>query len=287
MLYVNGEKVESSLIDAEIERMRPQYCEMFSDQPEDEQNQQLSDWSRENVIEGVLFRQCAAEAFPNISDDQVQGALDGLIQNEDEMGPIHQQLAAGQEAVTDLHKQIAAQLQQEKLSRQLTEKIPAPTEKDIQRFYDENVHTRFTVPEMVRAAHIVKHPGPENTLEQIQSQMQEILEKLNAGTPFEELVSQHSDCPDQAGDLGFFARGQMVQRFEDVVFSLEPGIYSDIFETEFGLHIAKVHEKRDATPCSLEQVREVIVKEFKQQAGEKAIEQFLDAQKEKALIEER
>ncbi|MHC4988041.1 MAG: peptidylprolyl isomerase [Planctomycetota bacterium] len=117
--------------------------------------------------------------------------------------------------------------------------------------------------------------------------MEQILEQLNGGAAFEELASQNSDCPDNAGDLGFFARGQMVPAFEAVVFNLEPGQYSGIFQSEFGLHIAKVYEKRPSLPCPLEQVREVVVRDLKQQAREKAIENFLDTQKAKSAIEER
>ena len=121
----------------------------------------------------------------------------------------------------------------------------------------------------------------------MRQEMEQILEQLNSGTPFEELASKNSDCPESAGDLGFFARGKMVPAFEEVVFNLEPGQCSGIFETEFGLHIAKVHEKRPAMPCPLEQVKEMIVRDLQQQAREKAIEQFLDAKKEKAIIEDK
>ena len=51
----------------------------------------------------------------------------------------------------DLLKEIAAQLRQEKLSRQLTEKVSVPTDKEIRHFYEDNLDARFTVPEMVRA----------------------------------------------------------------------------------------------------------------------------------------
>ena len=102
-----------------------------------------------------------------------------------------------------------------------------------------------------------------------------------------ELAAAHSDCPDSAGDLGFFARGKMVPAFEEIVFNLQPGSYSDVFETEFGWHIAKVIEKRPPIPCPLEQVRDIIVQDLTRQAEEKTLEQFLDAKKENANIEER
>lgn len=286
-LYINGEKVETAAIETEIDRLRPSYQQVFQDQPAQQQEQQLAEWAKENVIESTLFRQAAVKAFPAITDDEIQAALNGLLENENEMGPIHQQMAAGDEVQKHLQDSIAAQLRQEKLSRQVTDDVPAPTDKAVQKYYEANLAERFTIPEMVRAAHIVKHPGPDTTPEEMRAQMQAILDKLNSGTPFEELARENSDCPDQAGDLGFFPRGQMVPVFEEVVFNLAPGSRSDIFETEFGLHIAKVYETRPATPCPLEQVREVIIRDLSQQAKEKAIEKFLDAQKEKAVIEQR
>ena len=70
--------------------------------------------------------------------------------------------------------------------------------------------------------------------------------------------------------------------FEEIVFNLEPGSYSNIFETEFGWHIAKVIEKRPPAPCSLEKVREVIVRDLNREAEEKVLEQFLEMLKEKS-----
>ncbi|MHC4855780.1 MAG: hypothetical protein ACYS72_05190, partial [Planctomycetota bacterium] len=56
-LYVNGEQVEHALVDDEIQRLRPSYEHAFADVDEDARERQLVEWSRENVIEAVLFRQ--------------------------------------------------------------------------------------------------------------------------------------------------------------------------------------------------------------------------------------
>ena len=285
-LYVNGQQIEETVIEAEIHRLRPGYEQVFKDQPRDRQEKQLAEWARENVIETVLFAQEAKKAYPEIPAEEIQAALTGLLENENEMGPIHQQLEAGADQVQKLKDDIASQLRLGKLSRRITEATALPSEKVIQRYYDTHLD-RYTIPEMVHAAHIVKHPNPDTTVDDLRPEMQAVLDKLNNGASFEELARAHSDCPEKGGDMGFFARGQMVPAFEAVVFQLEPGTYSDIFETEFGLHIAKVYEKRSSIPCPLEQVRAAIAQELTQQAKEKAIEQFLDAQKEKAVIEQR
>jgi parvulin-like peptidyl-prolyl isomerase len=286
-LYVNEEKIENTLIEAEINHLRPNYQQVFKNQPEQEQEKQLAEWARENIIEATLFRQQARKAFPQIAPQEIQNILQQLLQREGQDGPLHQRLQAGAQEQQGLHDEIADQIRHERLQSQIMRTIPQPSQKQIRQYYDQHLADRFTIPEIVHAAHIVKHPNADESKEQQYQQMCEIKEKLDSGVPFEELAEANSDCPDSAGDLGFFARGKMVPTFEEVVFNLKPGSYSDVFETEFGWHIAKVVEKRSPIPCSLEQVREVIVQDLARQAQEKALEQFLDAQKKKAHIEER
>lgn len=64
---------------------------------------------------------------------------------------------------------------------------------------------------------------------------------------FTELVNANSTEPgaDQSGgDLGFFAKGQMVKEFEDAAFSMKVGEISGVIETQFGFHlIYKADEK--------------------------------------------
>jgi peptidyl-prolyl cis-trans isomerase C len=286
-LYVNEEKIEPSLIETEIDRLRPDYHRVFKDQPKQEQEKQLAEWAREDLIEAALFRQQARKSFPQIELQEIQNTLQQLLQHEGQDGPLHQRLQAGVQEQQEVHNEIVDQIQQERLHSKITETILQPSEKQITRYYDQHLADRFTIPEMVHAAHIVKHPNTEEDTKLQFQQMCQIKEKLDRGIAFEELTEANSDCPDSAGDLGFFARGKMVPAFEEVAFNLESGSYSDVFETEFGWHIAKVIEKRPSTPCSLEQVRKVIVQDLTRQAEEKALEQFLDRLRKEARIEER
>ena len=286
-LYVNEEKIENALITSEMDRLRPDYQQVFANQSKQEQEKQLADWARENIIEATLFRQQAREVFPEIEQQEIQSTLQHLLEREGQDGLLYQRLQAGSQEQKKLFEEIADQIRHERLHSQITNNLQQPSEKQIRKYYDQHLTDRFTIPEMVHAAHIVKHPNADESKEQQHQQMCLIKEKLDSGTPFEELAEANSDCPDSGGDLGFFARGKMVPVFEEIVFNLEPGSYSNIFEAEFGWHIAKVIEKRPPAPCSLEKVREVIVRDLIRETEEKALEQFLDTQKENASIEER
>ena len=58
-LYVNGEAVDGQRIIDEANKLRPLHDATFADMPQDEREQQLMEWSRENVVEAVLLRQAA------------------------------------------------------------------------------------------------------------------------------------------------------------------------------------------------------------------------------------
>lgn len=285
-LYVNGQAVDPQQIEQEKERMRPSYIRTFADQPAEQQETQLCEWARENVIESILFRQAAIEKFPTITDTEIDAFLNHILGQEDESGPLHQRLGSGDAERQKLRQEAAEQIRTERLLTMITASVAEPNDKEIRRYYERHLE-RFTVPEMLRAAHIVKHPTPDMPADMQKHQMDEIMVQLQAGAEFAEMVGKHSACPDSGGDLGYFARGQMVPAFEDVVFGLELGQISGVFATEFGWHIAKVLDRKPSMPCPLEQVRQVIIKELTQQARDKAVEQFLDQQRQKAVVEER
>tara|TARA_B100000925_G_scaffold249781_1_gene200891 strand:+ start:7363 stop:9465 length:2103 start_codon:yes stop_codon:yes gene_type:complete len=66
------------------------------------------------------------------------------------------------------------------------------------------------------------------------------------GSDFAELARTYSDGPskNRGGDLGFFRRGDMVETFNDFVFSKPTGSIG-VVETDFGYHVIDVQEKED------------------------------------------
>lgn len=81
---------------------------------------------------------------------------------------------------------------------------------------------------------------------------QEILnEALKPDIDFAELAKEKSEGPSasEGGDLGYFARGQMIQEFEDVAFDKAEveKVYPELVETMFGYHVIKVEDKKEVT----------------------------------------
>jgi len=285
-LYINGEKIDDKEIKAEADRLRPHYEQVFSSDDKKEKQdyeKQLHEWSRENVIERVLLKQVAAKDKEPIAQEEIEKQYNAAVE---QAGGQEQLLKTLARPVDQIKKDVAADLKLQRLILQIAESAPKPTKKEIEMCHQKNPE-EFTIPEMVRASHIVKHPDENTKPEDLRKELEGILAEIKEKDNFGEMASKHSSCPESEGDLGFFPRGQMVPEFEDVVFNMKPGDISEVFETQFGLHIAKVTSCRSASLCPLEEVSEAIEKKLTQDTQQKALEKFVDAEKEKATIEEK
>lgn len=126
------------------------------------------------------------------------------------------------------------------------------TEAEIQQYYESNSEM-FKGEETASAKHILV-----DTLEQ----MEEIKSEIDKGMAFEEAAKKYSKCPSsaQGGNLGSFTRGRMVPEFEKAAFELEIGEISEPVKTQFGYHLIQLDEKSSQELKSLEESRQMIVK---------------------------
>jgi len=147
---------------------------------------------------------------------------------------------------------------------------------EIQSYYEQNKES-YRSGESVRASHILIPVAPDadpQTVELARARAAALVDELRNGADFATLASQNSADPGsaaQGGDVGFFARGEMVPEFEEAAFGLAIGAISDPVRTQYGFHILKVSEKRDAGYRSLDEVRaDVMNKLTEQKVGEVA-----------------
>lgn len=156
---------------------------------------------------------------------------------------------------------------------------------DLRSYFEQNA-AEFRTERAIHARHILfrlaEGAAPEEE-KKIQERAQFILGKAKAGTDFAALArefSQDTSGP-AGGDLGWFSAGQMVPAFEQAAFALSKGQVSDLVRTQFGFHIIKVEETRDAGTPAFEQARAEVARKFAAAAARTAVasrvEQLNDA----------
>ena len=130
--------------------------------------------------------------------------------------------------------------------------FPIVSQDEIMAYYEENKND-FPSPEQVKASHIliqVPEDADPEVVEAAKKEIDAIFKEAQAeAADFAELAKKYSQ--DQAsaargGDLGFFGKGQMVAEFEETSFALSPGEIGAPVRTQFGFHIIKVEEKKEA-----------------------------------------
>ena len=142
-------------------------------------------------------------------------------------------------------------------------KVEDVRERAVRRYYERNIET-YTTPPEVRARHILlRLPGDADDAAKAErrQQLQEVRERIVDGADFAEEAKEVSQdmTKEKGGDLGWFKPGEMVPAFESAAFGLQPGEMSDIVESPFGLHLIKVEERREGGQQPIEEVREEIV----------------------------
>ncbi|MBD3233780.1 MAG: hypothetical protein GF315_08665 [candidate division Zixibacteria bacterium] len=168
------------------------------------------------------------------------------------------------------------------------------TDEEAQQYYDENID-RYTLPEQVRASHVLIKVDADSTdssskikaeERKAKKEAEEVYRKAKAGEDFAELAEKYSDDPGsgkRGGDLGFFGRGRMVSEFEEKAFSMEEGEISEPVKSQFGYHVIKVVEKKPEEVKPFDETRkEQIIQMEKARKEREMAQAFVDSIKESA-----
>ncbi|MFH1756393.1 MAG: peptidylprolyl isomerase [Candidatus Latescibacterota bacterium] len=162
-------------------------------------------------------------------------------------------------------------------------------EEEVRSYFEEN-RDKFSVPDSVRARHIILpvDADAEETVKQDKRKaIEDILKQAKAGSDFGQLAQEYSEGPSKSrgGDLGFFHRGTMVQPFDSVAFALRVGEISGVVETQYGYHIIKVEEIKHGRSIAFEEINEELLAQLQQQKMVMAVQNHLNEMLELAIIE--
>ena len=184
-------------------------------------------------------------------------------------------------------------------------------ESEAKKYYDENID-KFKYPKRVRASHILIASNPAQIQIKLRSEnkditqeelvkktneimaenlkkAEEILKKVkNAPTTFAKVAKEHSQDTASAirgGDLGFFAKEEMVEPFANKAFGMTPNTISEVVQTPYGYHIIMVTDRNEAGVLSFELSKKDIINYLESQDKVDILKNKVEALRKEAKIE--
>ena len=176
--------------------------------------------------------------------------------------------------------EVAARLELDRLNLLATTlfqnyaKGKTPTDADLKAEYDRQIASMPK--EEFHARHILLKD---------EAQAKDVIAQLGKGAKFEDLaqkLSTDEGSKKQGGDLNWFTSDKMVKPFSDAVAQLNKGEYTKTpVQTQFGFHVIRLDDVRDAQMPKLEDIKPQIT----QQLGQQKLQKYQEDLRAKAKIE--
>lgn len=206
----------------------------------------------EQALMSKLLLSKAKSDSLKVSDDQVEGEMkrrvDGMAA---QLGSIQELEKVYRKSLPEIKVDLRTSIRDQLLIDQQRQKIfdaITATPKEVKEFFNKIPKDSLPyLPAEVELSHIMVKPVPsEASKAEAKKRLQDIREQIIAGQmKFEQMARFYGmdGTAQQDGFLGEFGRGMMTPEFEEVVYTLNEGGVSEVFETPFGYHIAKLHKK--------------------------------------------
>lgn len=291
---VNGEVITEAQLNAGIDyyvRSDPQVA-MLPPQYASQIRSVLRPRVLDTLVGQTLMKQEAKAAGIEVSDEEVMATLEQTAAAQDPpltIDQFKQMLAAQGGDFNEILDSFREGLLLEKFATEKFADQLEITEGEARAYYDEHIED-FNQPEVVQVSHIMlghtASADPNSDPNKIKAE--ELLAEIRGGADFAQVAMDNSTDQGskmRGGRLGYLQRGPMAGPFEDAAFALEPNEVSDVVETQYGFHIIKVTDHRDAGITPFDEVKARIIQVLEQQRRSDLVNQYVNTLKETATIE--
>ena len=212
-------------------------------------SKELFDSFIERVVDHYLILEYGQQQGLSVSDEELESAVREIKRDYSE-NDFRELLLKGYIDYHEWKESLREQLLIRKITSKASAASPQVPIEEIKAYYDTHLE-EFRRPAMVRFRQIVTRTREE---------ADNLQKKLVQGGDLAATVVQSSKVPASAGssEPGWFAKGDLDESIEKVVFSLPVGKVSGVVETPYGFHIFEVLGKKPEGVRSLyEAMREI------------------------------
>ena len=264
----------------------------------------------ELVIKALLDEE-AKKRNIKVTNDDLEEAIKVVVDKVGSKEQLDKILKHNGVSAADFKKDLKEQVKMKKLAESLGNSNVS--EAEVKDYYNKNID-KFKYPDKVRASHILIAVNPEEMAEVIKSEpanknLSEIQLKAKIGEQIaakeakaKELVSKLKQDPssfakvakdssddkvsaEKGGDLGFFAKQEMVPEFANAAFSAKPNTVIGPVQSPYGYHIILVTDRMAAGQEPFEKVKSNIKEFLVNEKQLDNIDKLVESLKKNAKIE--
>jgi peptidyl-prolyl cis-trans isomerase C len=238
------------------------------------------------ILEKLVMKR-AAET--KVTDEEVNAQFERIKTNFGSEEELKKQIEAAGETIDKVKTGLRERLRQEHWINDQVKGKAEVSDADAEDFYKKNPE-QFKAPEQVRASHILitvaQDAKPEVVIEK-EKAAKDIAARVKKGEAFDKLAKELSEDPSakqNSGDLDFFTKEAMVPEFSTAAFAMKKDEISEPVRSQFGYHVIKVTDRKDAETVTLEKAKPQLVAYLKQQKRQTEIQKIVQDLRAKADV---
>lgn len=283
-LIINGERIDDEIIESEFSQIKAHHERMLQVAC-CERDPEFRGRAKENIIARALLNQEARKRVPVVADADVDARLQKLIAEAGGETQFYMSIGMVARDEALVRENVAGGARLDRMLADVYAPEPEPTEAELRAYYEAN-QQHFLSEEQISACHITKSLQGAQSRAAVYESMRELRKKVLAGADFMQVAEENRLEVGQQIDLGWFKRGEFMEEFEAIAFSMDEGEISPVFTTQLGFHIAKLTGRKPAAPMPFDEVKDAVRQRIIEEYRDEKFNAFLDTLKAAAQIED-
>lgn len=248
----------------------------------------------EAMVDSKLIQQEAVELKLTVSSEEVDRAIEQVKQqNHLDDTQFAEALKSQGFALDAYRKSLRKQILELKVVSQAVRSRVSVGDEEVRTYYKQNEKALAGADRQVHLRQILIALPEKASDEEIDRKKKvalKVVELAREGRNFAELAKQYSDdegTKQQGGDLGFLARGVLVDELDEAVQAMEPNDVRGPIRTARGWVVLQLVERKLADLRPFEEVKEQLRKQLYDQQVEKAQQSWLKELRKRAHVDVR
>ncbi len=283
---VNGRKISAAELRQNIEQQIARSGRTMDQIPAENLLRGYHAVLDEMIIDALLEEKSADVEVADKEIEENVSRFKSQFSSEEEMKRVLQQNG---DSLEDVKMAIGQNLKKRTWIMQRLGDAEEPSDEEVKAFYEENKEG-FAEPEMVRASHILLLTPETLTDEEVAEKkraIEDLKKRIDEGADFAEIAREFSEDPgsrENGGDLDFFSRERMVPEFSEAAFAADKGSVVGPVKTQFGFHLIKVTDRKEARTVPVEEASAQIKQYLGELKQQQKLRQLFTALKQQADV---